>query len=319
MWSNILYSFNAVMPMCILVVIGAILNKTGKINKEFTAVADWLVFKVALPIMLFTEVATSELSGGFDIALIGFTVVGVTAVFIVVTVISVAAIRDNSKRGAFIQGACRSNFAIIGWPIAEGMFGSAGSEMIAIVMPFVILMFNTYSVVVMSIFSGSDKHKLDKNSIKQLGLNIVTNPLIIAVLCGMVVLLCGIEMPKVATTTLKYLGNLTTPLSLISLGASFRLDSLKGRIGYAITAASVKTIAIPLVMVTIAALMGFRGTALGVIMICFGAPTAVSSYIMAKKMDNDHELAGQILVLSILMCVITVFIGIFILKTLLLI
>ena len=72
----------------------------------------------------------------------------------------------------------------------------------------------------------------------------------------------------------------------------------------------------PTVMVTAAALLGFRGVALGIILVLFGAPTAVSSYIMAKNMDSDYELAGQILLLTTMMCLFTIFIGIFVLKSL---
>jgi len=304
------------MPMFLLVIVGATLNKCKKVNKEFTVVADWLVFKVALPIMLFLEIASSEFSSGMDGGLISFCIISVTVGFLVITIVSVFCIRDVSKRGAFIQGACRSNVAIIGLPIAEGMFGDVGVKTIAVVIPFIILMFNVYSVIVMSIFSSSSEHKMNAKTVRNLMINIITNPLIIAVICGGLVMISGIEFPLFVNSTLKYLGNLATPLSLISLGASFRKESLKGRLGYAITAASIKTIVLPLVFVTIAVFLGYRGPALGSILICFAAPTAASSYIMAKKMDNDHELAGQILILSIMMCIITVFIGIFILKTL---
>ena len=76
---------------------------------------------------------------------------------------------------------------------------------------------------------------------------------------------------------------------------------------------------LPIIAVTAAVLVGLRGPSLGVVLICFGAPTAVSSYIMAKKMDNDHELAAQILLLSTFVCVFTILIGIFTLKSLMLI
>ena len=76
-----------------------------------------------------------------------------------------------------------------------------------------------------------------------------------------------------------------------------------------------RTVIVPAIAVTAAALFGLRGPALGVVLICFGAPTAVTSYIMAKKMDNDHELAAQILLLSTMLCVFTIFVGIFILKS----
>jgi len=316
MLSNLSYSVNAVLPIFLLVVVGAFLNRFNKVNAQFTEIADWLVFKVGLPIMLFLEVAKSTVSDGLDMKLIVFLVISVTCSFFMTSLLVSLVIRDRTKRGAFIQGMCRSNFAILGVPLAENMFGSAGNQTIAIVMPFVILMFNTYSVVILSVFSSSSAHKLDRKAVRGILKNIVTNPLIIGVLLGLPFMLFEIPLGTAMNKTLQYLSNLTTPLALISLGANFRMDSLRGRIGYALTASVGKTILLPAVMVTAAALVGLRGPSLGVVLICFGAPTAVSSYIMSKKMDNDHELAAQILLLTTMMCIVTIFIGIFILKTL---
>ncbi|MBE6542443.1 MAG: AEC family transporter [Ruminococcaceae bacterium] len=315
MLDNLAYSVNAILPIFLLVLIGAFLKKFNKLNDSFVDVADWLVFKIGLPVMLFSEVAGSSISENLDLKLIVFLVVSVTTSFFCVSLISIISIRDRSKRGAFIQGICRSNFAILGVPLAVNMFGEAGGSAIAIAMPFVILMFNSYSVVILSIFSGSDKHKLDKKAVLGILKNIITNPLIIGVLLGIPFMVTGASLPIAVDKTLSYLSGLTTPLALMSLGANFRIESLRGRIGYAITAAIGKTVVIPALALTAAILVGIRGPELGVVMICFGAPTAVSSYIMAKKMDNDHELAAQILLLSTFLCVFTIFIMIFILKT----
>lgn len=319
MLSNLTYSINAVLPIFLLVVIGALLNKAGKLNSGFTEVADWLVFKIGLPVMLFLEVAESRISDGLDTRLIVFCIVSVTASFLIVSILTRIFMKDSTKRGAFVQGVCRSNFAILGVPLAENMFGEVGGQAIALVMPFVILMFNMYSVILLSVFSNSESHKLDKRAVLGILKNIVTNPLIIGVLLGVPFMLTGFSLGTAATKTLRYLSNLTTPLALISLGANFRLESLHGRLGYAVAASVGKTIVLPAIAVTIAALLGFRGPSLGVVLICYGAPTAVSSYIMSKKMDNDHELSAQILLLTTLICLITIFIGIFILKSLALI
>lgn len=316
MLSNLTYSVNAVLPIFLLVIVGAVLNRYNKVNAQFTEIADWLVFKVALPTMLFLEVAKSSIADGFDGKLILFLILSVTCSFLLVSVIVALLMRDSTKRGAFVQGMCRSNFAILGVPLAENMFGTSGTQTIAVVMPFVILMFNTYSVILLSIFSNNSSHKLDKKAICGILKNIVTNPLIIGVVLGLPFMLFEIPLGTALNKTLQYLSNLTTPLALISLGANFRMESLRGRLGYALTASVGKTILLPAITVTIAALLGFRGPSLGVVLICFGAPTAVSSYIMSKKMDNDHELSAQILLLTTMMCIVTIFVGIFILKTL---
>ncbi len=316
MLSNLSYSINAVLPIFLLVVVGAFLNKWNKVNASFTEIADWLVFKIGLPIMLFLEVAKSRISDGLDLRLIVFLVISVTCCFLLVSVFAALLMRDRTKRGAFVQGMCRSNFAILGVPLAENMFGNEGTQAIAIVMPFVILMFNTYSVILLSVFSNSSDHKLDKKAVQGILKNIVTNPLILGVLLGLPFMLFELPLGTALNKTLQYLSNLTTPLALISLGANFRMESLKGRLGYALTASAGKTILLPALTVTAAALIGLRGPSLGVVLICFGAPTAVSSYIMSKKMGNDHELSAQILLLTTMMCIVTIFVGIFILKTL---
>jgi malate permease and related proteins len=316
MLDNLLYSVNAIFPIFLLVIIGAILGKCRIITDKFTETADWIVFKIALPIMLFSEVAGSKPDENIDWSLVLFLILSVTFSFFVVTVIVCLTVRDISKRGALIQGICRSNFAILGVPLAVNMFGEIGGQTIAITMPFVIVMFNSYSVIILSLFSESKDEKMSGKKVIGILKNVITNPLIIGVLLGIIVMVTDFETPQFMSKTLSYLANLATPLALLSLGANFKLESLHGRLKYAVIGALFKTVVLPAAVITLAALIGFRGPSLGVILICFGAPTAVSSYIMAKKMGNDHELAAQILLLSTFICILTVFLGIFILKTL---
>lgn len=316
MLSNLTYSINAVVPIFILVIIGYLLKRFRFITDEYCEVSERLVFKIALPIMLFMEVAGSSLEVIGDMRLIWFCIITVTASFLIVTILAVLCIKDVTKRGAFVQGCCRSNIAILGVPLAENMFGTVGVQLIAVVMSFIILMFNAYSVIILSIFSSDAEHKLSKKSFIGILKNIVTNPLIIGVVLGLVFMLLDWELPVIVNKSMTYLNHLCTPLALMSLGANFKTADMKGRIGYAVVSALGKTVILPGIMVTLAALFGFRDAALGVVLIAFGAPTAVSSYIMAKKMKNDGELAAQILLLTTLLCIVTIFIGIFILKTL---
>ena len=319
MLSNLLYSINVILPIILLVLFGVILKRFGKLGDSFCETADWLVFKVGLPVMLFNEIIGCNFEKEFDAKMIAFIVISVTSAFVAVSLLAVAFIKDKAKRGAFVQGMCRSNFAILGVPLAVNMFGEAGGQAIAIATPFVILMFNAYSVILLSIFAGNDRHKLDLRTVLGILKNVVTNPLIIAVVLGLPFVFFHITLPTAATKTLSYLAGLATPLALLSLGANFKRENLKGRLGYSLVASIGKTVILPFIMVTIAVLVGLRGPALGVVLICFGSPTAVSSYIMAKKMDNDYDLAGQILLISTVLCSVTIFIFTFILKNLALI
>ncbi len=315
MLDNFIYSVNVILPVFIIVILGFVLGRTGFIGESFIEPAEKIVFKVALPVMLFLEVAGAEKLSGSDMKLIVFCICAVTSVFLLVSLIAFVFVKKE-YRGAFAQGASRSNFAVLGIPLAISMFGDAGGTAIALVMPFVIIMFNTYSVIVLSVFANGEKRMSVSGTLKKLFLNIVTNPLIIAVFLALPVLYFEIEFPTFANRSLDYISAMTTPLSLICLGANFKLSAIKGRAVTAAVATALKLVIIPLICVTVAALLGFRNESLGTVFILFAAPSAVSSYIMARNMNNDSDLASQILLFTTMICVFTVFAGVFVLKTL---
>ena len=315
MLQNFIYSVNVILPIFILVSLGVILKRLRVIPENFSDAVDKLIFKLGLPAMLFMEVAGSDVSEDLNIRLAVFAAVTVPLMFAAVTVLICLCVKDNGKRGAMIQGICRSNFAILGLPLIDNMFGSAGVREAALIMPITIVLYNTLSVVVLTVFAPKEKQMPMAQTLRKIGKNIVTNPLIIGVVVALPFMFWQIELPLVADKTLTYLKNLVTPIALISLGSTVKLKSFEGRVRCALLSACGRTLFVPAVMVTIAALVGFRSSALGTILILFGAPTAVSSYIMAKNMNSDHELAGQILLLTTLMCLFTIFIFIFILKS----
>lgn len=316
MLESFLYSLNVILPIFILVILGFILGRYKFLTPEFLSVSEKFVFKIALPCMLFLEVAHSNISETLDVPLIIFCCTGIIISFIVLCLTVPVFIKSNDKRGAFIQGVYRSNFAILGVPLAENMFGESGVKIIAIVMPFAIVIFNVLAVVVLSMFAPADKKKSTGVLIKEIAKNIITNPLIIAIVLAVPFMLTSFKLPVFLDKSITYLSNTTFSLALMSLGANFTSKSIKGRISLSIAASVLKTAVIPFAAVFIAVILGFTGEPLGIIFILFGAPTAVSSYIMAKNMGSDYELAGQILLLTTMMCLFTLFLGIFIMKSL---
>lgn len=319
MLDNLIYSLNAVVPVFLIIVLGYFLKRVSLIDDRFVSVSEKLVFKLSLPVMLFLEVSSAKLSDAPDARLILVAVVGITLSFVAVIVISAFFIKDKKSLGAFAQGVCRSNFAILGVPLADNMFSGNGVLTVALVMPFAILCFNVYSVIILSLFSGEGKARSKKEAALGILKNIATNPLIVGVLAGAVFMLCGIKLPQIPSKALGYVSNLTTPLALIALGANFKAESIRDKFSLSLIATLIKLIVLPTLAVAAAALIGLRGVSLGVVLILFGAPTAVSSYIMAKNMNSDHELAAEILLFTTVGCAFTVFAGTFILKSLCLI
>ncbi len=313
MLDSILYSINNIMPMFIIVILGAILGKAKFVNDGFLSVCDKLVFKISLPCMLFVEIVSAE-SVEFNPKLTGYCVATVIVTLVLSCVFVPFFIKDNGKRGAFIQGIYRSNSAIIGMTLAQNMFPENGTATMSMVMPVVVVLFNGFAVVILSIYAPEDVKLTPKQLIVRIIKSVATNPLIISIVLALLWKFSGIKLPVLADKSLNYLSNMSMPLALISLGASFKLESLRGRFGLAVISSALKTAVVPAAAVLCAIPLGFRGVELGTIFILFGGPTAVSSYIMSKQMKSDHELSGQILLVSTLMSVATLFAGTLILK-----
>ncbi len=313
MLDSILYSINNIMPIFIIVILGAILGKMNFVNDGFLSVCDKLVFKISLPCMLFVEIVSAE-SVEFNPKLIGYCIGAVIVTLVFSCVFVPVFIKDNGKRGAFIQGIYRSNAAIIGMTLAQNMFPENGTATMSMVMPVVVVLFNGFAVVILSIYAPADVKLTSKQLIVRISKSVATNPLIISIVLALLWKLSGITLPVLADKSLDYLANMSMPLALISLGASFKTESLRGRFGLAVISSVMKTIVVPAAVVLCAIPLGFRGVELGTIFILFGGPAAVSSYIMSKQMKSDHELAGQILLVSTLMSVATLFAGTLILK-----
>ena len=219
----------------------------------------------------------------------------------------------RERRGVMIQGIFRSNFVLLSLPLMQSLFGDAGSGMVSLMIALVVPLFNVLAVVVLETYAG--KEKTDPKKILR---GIVKNPLIDATVLALIVKLTGLDLYRVSPlkSVLGSVAGAATPLCLFILGASFSLQGLRGAARSLWITAACRLLLVPTLTIAAAALLGFRGPALGVIMVCFGAPTAVSSYNMAREIGGDADLAAGIVVVTTALSCVSLFCWIVLLKTL---
>ena len=261
------------------------------------------------------SVSRADPSTAFSVPLIVFCVVGIVASALVIGAVTVVFLKNNAERGAFIQGGYRSNFALLGSALADRLFPMTGMAAASALMPFSIPLFNVIAVAIFGIFAPSDKKQSKTQILKKTLIGIVTNPLIIGIALAVPFMITGFALPTIAEGTLQYVANIASPLALICIGASIGSGSETSKVGKAFISALIKTVFLPAAAVMVGILLGFRNVELGMILILFGSPTAVSSYIMAKNMGSDAKIAGQILLISTILCAFTLFLGIYILAS----
>jgi len=307
---SLILSFNAVMPIFLLMVIGFSIKQTKLISKTVFDGMNTLVFRLFLPTLLFYNVYTTDTIENFSIKFVAFVIISIIATFLIGYFVVLAISKSNSKRGVILQGFFRSNFAILGLPlinsICEGKTTSLPSLMVAIVIP----LFNVLAVVCFELFKNED-HTI---KLRHLLKGIITNPLIIGTALGLLAFLFKIQLPSLLEKTVVDISKIATPLSIIILGGSFTFSSIKGYLKEIVVTVLTKLLIVPTIMLSVAVALGIRGEALACVLIVAGAPIAVSSFSTAKEMGGDEELAAQVIVLSSVLCIFTLFIWIYLLS-----
>jgi hypothetical protein len=224
-------------------------------------------------------------------------------------------IKNKGSHGAFIQGAYRSNFLLIGLPLARNLFGETGVAVASVALPIVVPVYNFFAVLVLTLFVHDEVLKeKTKVSYLKLIIEILKNPLIIASVLGLVFSLLKVPIPVFLNRAMEDVGSIATPLALILLGGQFSFAALHGRLKLAFIATFLKLLFLPFIVMGIAVILGFRGVELSTILIIFASPSAISGYIMAKNMGNDSELAGQIIILTTLFSSISLFAWVFFMR-----
>ncbi|MGN0374631.1 MAG: AEC family transporter [Butyrivibrio sp.] len=307
---SLIFSLNTTIPIFLVIILGYILMRVGFFNEEFTRIADKYVFKVALPVMLFKQIATADIHSEFDIKFVLFCMGTTTVMFFLVWLMGRIFLKDKSMVGAFAQASARSSAAILGIAFIEDIYGSCGMGPLMIVSA--VPLYNIYSVIILT-FNARDREQ-GKNAIKKAFISILKNPIIIAIFLGLPFSIIGIRIPTMPLKAISMVAQTGTPVALLVVGATFQGKQAISKIGPTIAATFIKLIGLPLMFLPIAVSMGFRNEALVAIIVMLGSPTTVTSYIMAKNMGNDEVLSSGVVVLSTLFSSVTLTVWIFILK-----
>ena len=307
---NLMISANAVLPMCLIMALGYGTRRLGWIRREEIFAINKIAFRIFLPCLLYYNVYCSDLSGSFDPLLMAYAVGGVLLTFGLSLGYTLLTEKLPERRGVMIQGMFRSNYVIMGIPVATALLGSDQLGTVSILIAVVVPLFNMLAVVVLEVFRGQKPKPLHV-----LG-QIVKNPLVIASALGILTLAAGIRLPHILERTIQNVSAIASPLQLFLLGAFFQFSGLKTYRRELVTVSAAKLIVSPGLFLGLGALLGFRGVAFVSLIGIFSSPTAVNSFTMAQQMGGDAELAGDIVVTTSAVSILTMFLWIFLFKSL---
>ena len=291
---NLIFSLNATVPIFLTMILGFVFRKVGLMDEELTNKANKFVFQAALPALLFSDLSQADFLDVWNGTFVAYCAL-VTIACITITILISCLWKDKSIQGEFVQGAYRSSAAILGIAFIQNIYGTSGMAPLMIIASVPI--YNIMAVTVLA-FLKPERDRLDGKLIRKTLKGIVTNPIILGILAGVIWSGFQLPCPQILIKTVDNLGKLATPLGLMAMGAAFDMKKAFGKIKPAVTAAALKLVGWCAVFLPIAVLLGFREEELIAILVMLGSATTVSSYVMARNMGHEGVLSSSIVMLT---------------------
>ena len=309
MLDNLILSLNIVLPLLFVMIVGYATRAVGMMSDKTVTQLNNVTFRVFLPIMLMNNVRAASVGQGDGYSALAFAVAVIVLLYVALMFIVPRFVAESRRCGTIVHALFRSNYSLFGMAVLGSLYPNETLTVPALMITATVPVYNTLAVVCLETFRGG------KADMRVMVKKIARNPLIIGCLCGMALMALGNPLPTFADKTLKDLGGVATTIALFCLGGSFRFEALRGNGRLLTVVTFIKLVALPLALLVPSVLLGYRGQALGSLLIAFGGPVAVSSFTMAQQMDSDSDLAAQLVITTTLFSVLSIFLFIFFMKT----
>jgi malate permease and related proteins len=310
MWNDFVFSVNIVIPILLMIAVGFVARITGLIGQEGIRQGNRCVFYIFLPLLLFLNIKDSQIDQIANLTTILYAVATTLLCFLLLFWLVPRVTKDRNAYGVLIQGIGRGNYAIFGIPLVTLIYPSSDISIAAVLVIFVIPIFNVLSTVALMLYGGAKKSAWDILK------GVLLNPLILGTALGFVFLLLKLRLPSVVDSSVQKLGGIATPFALFLLGTSIDFSKAKTNLKLLAGSVAMRLVIFPIIFLTGAVMLGIRDVNLAALIALYGSPTAVSSFPMAQQLGGDADLAAQQIVFTTVFSGATIFVWLFILKLL---
>ena len=308
--NSFLLSLNAVISIFTTMAVGYGAKRMLHLEKAAIGRFNTMVFYTLLPLMLFYNIYSSNLRGGAGLQSLALALSVLLVLFLLTWAFIKRVEPMNSRRGVMIQASFRSNFLLLGMPLIQELCPGADLAVVSIMLAIVVPCYNAHSVVTLETISR--KHI----NIRHILLGIAKNPLIVASVAGLLANLSGLRLPDCLENPISQLGASASPVALLLLGAQFEFQDVRLHRRNLAICTALRLLVYPGAALSLAALSGLRGPEFAALISMFATPTAVSSFSMAAQMGGDPELAASAVTVTTLLSAATMFLWIFLFKSL---
>ncbi|MFR7760994.1 MAG: AEC family transporter [Peptoniphilus grossensis] len=305
---NLLTGFNIVSPVFFVLLLGYFAKKRGYIDNNFVDKGTWIVFYLALPFKLFYDIKNARIVS-LHPKYVAYILLGVIfVIFISIIIAKALRIKDKKKLSAFVHCAYRSNFVYVGFPILDIIYNGAPSmEHMIVIIAFGLTLYNISAIILLTYYSEAEDKRI---SFVDIFIKILKNPMIAGVVVGAIFNFLQLPVYQGVDKAIEMVAKISTPMSLILIGASLNFESSKSDFKLMFISAFIKTVIAPALLIPIGVKLGFTNMELGIAYVFWATPCAANCFIFTKQMKSDYEFASKVITLSFIMSIITYPVGI---------
>jgi predicted permease len=282
-----------VLPVALVAVIGGLV---GRWRGVAVAPISTLVFYLFSPALVFHSMASTELSAGVSLRIVGVMVATFIAMWAVATAWSFARGHHAPFRAAFALGATTPNVGNMGLPVAQLAFGDAGLQVA--VMNFVAgaTLTNTAGIAVASMAGGSRMQALRAP---------LRYPSLYAAVAGVAVNVLNLELPVTLDAPVNSLAAAAVPTMLVVLGLQLQTAGGRDDILETVVVNVMRLLVAPVAAWLAASALGLEGVTRSTLVVLAAMPTAVIATILATEFGARPAFVTRVVVTSTLLSMLT--------------
>ena len=294
---------SVIAPLFLIIFAAALLQKFKNIGDNWSVVLNEFALKIGLPVLIFSSLAKAPFSFSQQAQLIGINSLFIIASFLLAFLIgTILRLKKQTIKTLFI---CLGfgNTAYLGIPILTQIYGNQILPIASLLVA--IYLFWLFAVRIEYLDCTTQKNK--KNVIKDIVQNLFKNPLLLAVILGIIIGSLKITLPNVLLRSLDMITASVTPTVLIVIG----LFIGKSKIGKLSSWFPVLMFSI-LILILMPALYYFGLKLFGFVPSQFSSsiiqaamPLAITPFALADKYDLDKNFIARSIVLSTILSILT--------------
>jgi malonate transporter len=290
---------NVLLPIFLMIGIGYTAARRRWVSDDALRGMTDFAFYLAMPCLLFSG-ATSPHPGSGPTAIAFFT--GCLATYALGLLVARTLLRLRLGEAAtFALNACFGNTNMIGIPVMLAAYGTTGLAQLLAIIALHSLILLPMATVLSEVANSTQAHPL--RILRATLTAVLRNPIVMAVLLGLVFTLAELPVPEVARRFLDLVGASGPPVALFCLGASLLAFDARRDWPEALLGSAMKLLLMPLLVWGVGRWMELPPLSLSVAVVAAAMPTGANAFFLARRYAAGAERSGATVLLATLISV----------------